>query len=68
MDILESSKVTRQAAPGNNRSSIHAKVTECLASIIKIGVACSVEAPYTRMNITNAYNELNLVKNTILRQ
>lgn len=52
----------------NNGPSAQSKVTECLASFIKIGVACSVDAPHTRMNITNAYNELNLVRNRISRQ
>ncbi|KAL8119732.1 hypothetical protein AgCh_017001 [Apium graveolens] len=66
--VLQNNEETRQLAQENNRQSAHAKVTECLASIIKIGIACSVEAPHTRMNITNAYTELNLVKKTLLKR
>lgn len=65
--VLDNNEV-RQAAQEIDRRSANTKVTECVTSIIRIGVACSVEAPHTRMNITNAYNELNLAKNTILRK
>nr|GMD06243.1 probable LRR receptor-like serine/threonine-protein kinase At3g47570 [Ipomoea batatas] len=39
---------------------------ECLVSIFKIGIACSVELPRERMNIGCAIKELHSVKNTLI--
>ncbi|XP_059650344.1 probable LRR receptor-like serine/threonine-protein kinase At3g47570 [Cornus florida] len=38
---------------------------ECVISMIKIGVACSMEAPQDRMDISNAVHELNLVRDIL---
>ncbi|GAY34317.1 hypothetical protein CUMW_285860 [Citrus unshiu] len=35
---------------------------ECLISLIRIGVACSMESPQDRMNMTNVVHELQSVK------
>ncbi|KAK9192473.1 hypothetical protein WN944_003165 [Citrus x changshan-huyou] len=39
---------------------------ECLISMVRIGVACSMESPQDRMNITNVVHELQSVKNILL--
>lgn len=39
---------------------------ECLSSMVKIGVACSVASPQDRMNTTNVVHELQSVKNILL--
>ncbi|KAH9733945.1 putative LRR receptor-like serine/threonine-protein kinase [Citrus sinensis] len=39
---------------------------ECLISMLRIGVACSMESPQDRMNITNVVHELQSVKNILL--
>ncbi|KAH9669857.1 putative LRR receptor-like serine/threonine-protein kinase [Citrus sinensis] len=40
--------------------------TECLKSMVGIGVACSMELPQDRMNITNVVHELQSVKKILL--
>ncbi|XP_075510224.1 LOW QUALITY PROTEIN: uncharacterized protein LOC142546413 [Primulina tabacum] len=39
---------------------------ECLVSIIRIGVACSVESPSQRMDIADAVKELQLIRDILL--
>lgn len=39
---------------------------ECLISMLRIGVACSMESPQDRMNITNVVHEFQSVKNILL--
>ncbi|KDO36689.1 hypothetical protein CISIN_1g031224mg [Citrus sinensis] len=43
------------------------QVQESLATILKIGVACSVESPRERMDISDVVNNLQKVKSTLLR-
>ena len=38
---------------------------ECLTAIVKIGVACSLESPQHRMELTDAVRELKLVKDIL---
>ncbi|KAH9670361.1 putative LRR receptor-like serine/threonine-protein kinase [Citrus sinensis] len=39
----------------------------CVNSMVRIGVACSMESPQDRMNITNVVHELQSVKNILLK-
>ncbi|XP_043720895.1 probable LRR receptor-like serine/threonine-protein kinase At3g47570, partial [Telopea speciosissima] len=39
------------------------RVRECLNSVIKIGVICSAESPWDRMNMNDVLKKLNLSKN-----
>ncbi|KAK2373560.1 putative LRR receptor serine/threonine-protein kinase [Trifolium repens] len=41
-------------------------VEKCLISIVRIGLACSVESPKDRMNIVDVTRELSLIKNAFL--
>ncbi|XP_052299795.1 probable LRR receptor-like serine/threonine-protein kinase At3g47570 isoform X3 [Citrus sinensis] len=43
------------------------QVQESLATILKIGVACSVESPRERMDISDVVNNLQKVKSTLRR-
>ncbi|KAA8539436.1 hypothetical protein F0562_026128 [Nyssa sinensis] len=40
-------------------------VKECLTSMVRIGVACSMESPQDRMEIKNVIRELNLIRNIL---
>lgn len=39
---------------------------ECLISMVRIGVACSMESPEDRMSMTNVVHQLQSVKNILL--
>ncbi|XP_031118464.1 receptor kinase-like protein Xa21 [Ipomoea triloba] len=41
------------------------QIIECLVSIFKIGIACSMELPRDRMSIGNAVKELHSIKDTL---
>ncbi|XP_043717927.1 probable LRR receptor-like serine/threonine-protein kinase At3g47570 [Telopea speciosissima] len=42
------------------------RVQECLNSIIRIGVACSAESPWDRMDINDVVKELHLIRDIYL--
>ena len=42
------------------------KIKECLISMVKVGVACSMELPQERWDISKAISELHLVRDIIL--
>ena len=41
-------------------------IIECVISMVRIGVACSMESPQDRMKMTNVVHELLSIKNTLL--
>ncbi|KAJ4723375.1 putative Receptor-kinase [Melia azedarach] len=41
-------------------------IMECLISLVRIGVACSMESPQDRMNVTDALHELQSVRKILL--
>lgn len=43
------------------------KMMESVISLVKIGLACSVESPNDRMNINTALHELHVVKKNLLK-
>ncbi|XP_028071687.1 putative receptor-like protein kinase At3g47110 [Camellia sinensis] len=43
------------------------RMGECLISIVKIGVACSIESPQGRMSLSNILHELHLIKKKFLQ-
>ncbi|KAK2634197.1 hypothetical protein Ddye_028989 [Dipteronia dyeriana] len=49
-----------------NRSRGKAKVSKCLISLVRIGVACSTEIPHERMCISEIVMELNTIKQVFL--
>ena len=50
----------------NHKGSPSNRTEECLISIVNVGVACSVELPQERWDISKAISELHLVKNILL--
>nr|XP_023890201.1 probable LRR receptor-like serine/threonine-protein kinase At3g47570 [Quercus suber] len=51
---------------GNHNGSLANKIKECLISMVKVGVACSMELPQERWDISKAISELHLVRDIIL--
>ncbi|CAK9135875.1 unnamed protein product [Ilex paraguariensis] len=62
--LLKNNEEETSAAENNTRQnqSIVKKIEECLTSVVKIGVACSVESPQDRMNINDVVHELQFVR------
>ncbi|KAK2373621.1 putative LRR receptor serine/threonine-protein kinase [Trifolium repens] len=50
---------------GNNENLIPT-IKECLVSLFRIGVICSMESPKERMNIVDVTRELNIIRKTFL--
>nr|XP_023880287.1 putative receptor-like protein kinase At3g47110 [Quercus suber] len=51
---------------GNHNYSLANKIEECLISMVKVGVACSMELPQERWDISKAISKLHLVRDIIL--
>ena len=51
---------------GNHNGSLENKIKESLISMVKVGVACSMELPQERWDISKAISELHLVRDIIL--
>ena len=58
-------EIVDQVLLKNNEEEASATIEECLTSILKIGVACSVESPQDRMNINDVVHELQSVRNKL---
>ncbi|GLT86249.1 hypothetical protein SLE2022_044010 [Rubroshorea leprosula] len=59
-----------QAATINSQIRVQARynsLRDCLISMIRIGVACSVESPQDRMTTSAVLTELHLIRNNLLR-
>lgn len=57
--------IANEASSSRDHNRI-GKIGECLISIIKVGVACSVEWPRERISISNVASELNRIRNILL--
>ncbi|XP_017984237.1 PREDICTED: probable LRR receptor-like serine/threonine-protein kinase At3g47570 [Theobroma cacao] len=70
MDIVDPTLLNNggELAAENNRlrHSNSDRIKECLISVIRIGVACSMESPQERMEISNAVSELQMVKKALV--
>jgi serine/threonine protein kinase len=49
-----------------NSENLIPSVEECLVSLFKIGLVCSMESPKERMNIADVTKELSIIKKTFL--
>ncbi|KAL5799606.1 hypothetical protein ACOSQ4_032490 [Xanthoceras sorbifolium] len=69
LDIVDPILVNEEVVAPNDRmrQEISNNRKECLISMVRIGVACSMESPQDRMNISNVVHELQLVRNTLLQ-
>ncbi|KAK2981034.1 hypothetical protein RJ640_005926 [Escallonia rubra] len=66
--LCDDEEPTPAAAVINNRSRAKTRdCRECLVSLIKTGVSCSVESPQDRMDINNAIHELNSARSILQR-
>jgi uncharacterized protein (UPF0216 family) len=69
MKILDPHLVSRDAKLaikyGNDENLIQT-VEECLVSLFRIGIICSMESPKERMNIAAVTRELSIIKKAFL--
>ncbi|GLT42764.1 hypothetical protein SLA2020_167480 [Shorea laevis] len=59
-----------QAATINSQIRVRAQynsLMDCMISMVRIGVACSVESPQDRMTTSAVLTELHLIRNNLLR-
>ncbi|CAI8588385.1 unnamed protein product [Vicia faba] len=69
INILDPSLVSRDAEveiQDGNRKNFIPNVEECLVSLFRIGLSCSMEQPKERMNIVDVTRELNIIRKTFL--
>lgn len=70
MDIVDSTLLAddEDLTITSNQRQRRARINiiECLISVVRIGVACSMESPQDRMNMTNAVHELQSIKSILL--
>ncbi|KAL9419103.1 hypothetical protein AB3S75_036953 [Citrus x aurantiifolia] len=69
MDIVDSTllnDVEDLAIISNQRQIRVNNIIECLISMLRIGVTCSMESPKDRMKMTNVVHELQSTKNILL--
>lgn len=50
----------------SRKNNIRKCTQECLTSVVRIGVACSVESPRERMNMIDVVKELHLIRDNYL--
>jgi serine/threonine protein kinase len=61
--ILDPNLVSRDA---ENNEILISSTVECLVSLFKIGLVCSMESPKERMNIVDVTRELIIIKKAFL--
>jgi hypothetical protein len=69
MKILDPHLVSRDAGVSiqdGNSENLIPSVEECLVSLFKIGLVCSMESPKERMNIVEVNRELIIIKKAFL--
>ncbi|KAL4286347.1 hypothetical protein HN873_066346 [Arachis hypogaea] len=64
LEIMDSTLLPKQIGEEENYTK---KLTMCVFSLIRIGLACSVESPNERMNMADVTRELNLTKDVFLQ-
>ncbi|CAI8588387.1 unnamed protein product [Vicia faba] len=60
------SRVVTEKIQDENCEILIPNVEECLISLLRIGLLCSMESPRERMNIVEVTRELSIIKNTSL--
>lgn len=50
----------------NSQLSRKERIQECLISLVRIGIACSMESPRERLNMSEVSKQLNLIKKFFL--
>ncbi|KAL5732918.1 hypothetical protein ACOSP7_032262 [Xanthoceras sorbifolium] len=69
MDIADPMLMNEEIVDTNHRmrQALYNNQEECLISMVRIGVACSVESPHDRMNISRVVHELQSAKKLLLQ-
>ena len=69
MEIVDPVLINEELAASNHRISQarNNSKREGLISMVRIGVACTMESPQERMSITHAISELQSVRNILLQ-
>ena len=69
MEIVDPVLINEEVATSNHRMSQarNNSKMECVISMVRIGVACTMESPQERMSITHAVSELQSVRNILLQ-
>ncbi|KAL5799683.1 hypothetical protein ACOSQ4_032567 [Xanthoceras sorbifolium] len=68
MDIVDPMLMNEEIVATNHRmrQALYDSREECLISMVRIGVACSVESPQDRMNISRVVHELQSTRKLLL--
>ena len=69
MDIVDPMLINEEMAATDDRlrQALNNSREECLISMVRIGVACSVESPQDRMSISRVVHELQSVRKILLQ-
>ncbi|KAK2634890.1 hypothetical protein Ddye_029682 [Dipteronia dyeriana] len=68
MEITDPVLINEDVAGNNHMMSQSKNIKmECVISMVRIGVACSMESPQERMSITHAISDLQSVRNILLQ-
>ncbi|KAI9157419.1 hypothetical protein LWI28_022215 [Acer negundo] len=69
MDIVDPVLINEEMSATDDRmkQALNNSREECLISMVRIGVACSVESPQDRMNISRVVHELQSVRKILLQ-
>ena len=69
MDIVDPMLINEEMAATDDRlrQALNNSREECLISMVRIGVACSVESPHDRMNISRVVHELQSARKILLQ-
>ncbi|KAI9157050.1 hypothetical protein LWI28_016078 [Acer negundo] len=69
MDIVDPMLINEEMAATDDRlrQALYNSREECLISMVRIGVACSVESPHDRMNISRVVHELQSARKILLQ-
>ena len=70
MEIVDPVLINEEVATSNHRMSQarnNNNKEQCLISMVRIGVACSMESPQDRLSITHAISELQSIRNILFQ-
>ncbi|KAM7462591.1 hypothetical protein LguiA_030712 [Lonicera macranthoides] len=62
---VEQVAATNMQINGRERSINDNRMGDCVVSVVKIGVACSMESPQDRMDLNDVIHQLQLIKSTL---
>ncbi|RHN54613.1 putative protein kinase RLK-Pelle-LRR-XII-1 family [Medicago truncatula] len=66
INILDPHLLSRDAVEDGNNENLIPTVKECLVSLFRIGLICTIESPKERMNTVDVTRELNIIRKAFL--